>query len=314
VTKRSYTIIGVGAVGGYYGARLAAAGHPVRWVARSDADHLRTHGLGVSSPRGDLHLDDLEVFGPGQTPPPSDVVVLATKTTANASAAAQVVEAARPGSAVLVLQNGLGIEAPLAEVLPGRTVLGGMSFICAGKDAPGHIAHLDYEAVTVGEHRPGGEAAGVTPAVQAVVDDLVGAGVPGEALDDLVAGRWRKLVWNVPFNGLSVVLDAGTDELMAHPAALELVRTLMGEVVVAAAADGHPAPDDVIDVMLDRTAKMTPYAPSMKHDFDDGRPLELPAIYAAPLAAAARVGVAMPATSTLFAELSFLDARNRARS
>lgn len=312
MTKRSYTILGVGAVGGYYGARLAEAGHPVRWLARSDADHLRAHGLTVSSPRGDVALDDLEVFGPGEVPPPSDVVVLATKTTGTAAALERLEAAARPGSIVLVLQNGLDVEGPVADALPGRTVLGGMSFMCAGKDGPGHIAHLDYEAVTVGEHAAGGAAAGVTPAVQGVVDDLLGAGVPGEALDDLIAGRWRKLVWNIPFNGLSVVLDAGTDELMADAAALALVRTLMGEVAASAAADGHPAPADVIDVMLERTAKMTPYAPSMKQDFDARRPLELPAIYAAPLAAAARMGRAMPATAALHAELSFLDARNRA--
>lgn len=312
MAPRSYTIVGVGAVGGYYGARLAAAGHHVRWVARSDADHLRRHGLRVCSPNGDLSLTELDVFGPGQVPPPSDVVVVATKAVDDPAVAAQVVPMVGPDTVVVVLQNGLGVEAPFGAALPGVAVLGAMSFICSARVGPGEVHHLDYEAVTVGRWRPDGGAAGTTPEVEAVVADLVGAGVPARALDDLVAGRWRKLVWNVPFNGLSVVLDARTDELVGDPAARGLVVALMEEVVAAAEADGHPVPLGTVDEMLANTEAMTPYAPSMKLDHDARRPLELDAIYASPLAAAAAVGAAMPTTAALHAQLRFLDARNRA--
>jgi 2-dehydropantoate 2-reductase len=308
---RSYTIIGVGGVGGYYGARLAAAGHPVRWVARSDAGHLRRHGLRVRSPKGDLHLADLDVYGPGEAPPPADVVVVATKALDNASIAPTVAAAVGPATVVVVLQNGLGVEAPLAEALPGTVVLGAMSFICAVKAGPGEVHHLDYEAVTVGRWAPDGRAAGVSDEVVAVVADLAGAGVPAEALEDLEAGRWRKLVWNVPFNGLSVVLDAPTDRLVGDPSARELVVTLMDEVTAAAAACGHPVPEDTAARMLANTEAMTSYAPSMKVDHDARRPLELDAIYAAPLAAAAEAGAAMPVTAALHAQLAFLDHRRR---
>lgn len=309
VSLRSWTIIGVGAIGGYYGARLAAAGHQVRWVARSDAEHLRRHGLHVSSPLGDLHLHDLEVYGPGQAPPPSDVVVLATKANDNAALAATVAAAVGPRSVVLVLQNGLDVERPVAEALPSTTVLGGMSFICSHKAGPGRVEHLDYEAVTVGEYHLDGTPGGPTPAVQAVVEDLLGAGVPTTGLDDVIAGRWRKLVWNVPFNGLSVLLDAGTDELMGDTAAHALVVSLMDEVVAASVAHGHGVPAEAVGEMLERTERMTPYAPSMKLDFDAGRPMELEPIYAAPLRVAASVGCAMPRTEVLHRSLAFLEQR-----
>jgi 2-dehydropantoate 2-reductase len=321
---RRYAVIGVGAVGGYYGARLAAAGHELHVVARSDADHLRRHGLQVESVHGDVHLPagSFAVHDDPAGVPPVDVVLLATKTTVGPERAAALVapfgRAGRaPGSGdagrapvIVAMQNGLGVEAPLAEAAPGCTVLGGMCFVCANKVGPGHVRHLDYGAVTVGEHTADGRPAGVTPAVEAVAADLEGAGIDAERLPDLVAGRWRKLVWNIPYNGLSVVLDAGTDELMANPATRELVRAIMGEVTGAAGACGYPIPEAFADGMLRHTETMVPYRTSMKLDHDAGRPMEIDAIYGAPLATAATAGFAMPRTEALAQQLRFLDGRH----
>lgn len=312
MTARSYTIVGVGAIGGYYGARLASAGHPVRWVARSDVEHLRRHGLSVTSPRGDVSLSGLEVCGPDDpVPGPTDVVVVATKAHDNAALVPEVARHCGPDTVVVVLQNGLDVERPLAEGLPDLRVLGAMSFICSAKVGPGRVEHLDYESVTVGAFSPDGVAVGVTDDVAAVVDDLSGAGVPASGIDDLLVGRWRKLVWNVPFNGLSVVLDAGTDELVGDHDARALVRRLMEEVVVAAAAHGHPLPAHAVDTMIEHTEAMTPYAPSMKLDHLAGRPLELGPIYDVPLATAASVGAPMTRAEALAHQLRFLDRRNR---
>jgi 2-dehydropantoate 2-reductase len=182
-----------------------------------------------------------------------------------------------------------------------------MCFVCVHKVGPGHVRHLDFGEVSLGEHTADGSPAGVTPAVAGVADDLAAAGVPVRRLDDLATGRWRKLVWNIPFNGLSVVLDAGTDDLMADPATRALARSLMAEVIGAAGACGHPVPERFADDMLRATDAMTPYAPSMKLDHDAGRPLEIGAIYGAPLAAAGAAGFAMPRTAMLAAQLRFLE-------
>jgi 2-dehydropantoate 2-reductase len=313
--RRRYAVVGVGAIGGYYGARLAAAGHELHVVARSDAAHLRAHGLRVESVDGDLHLapGSFTVHEDPATVPPVDVVVLAVKTTVGPGAAAALVRpVARPGTIVVAMQNGLGVEAPLAAAAPGCAVLGGMCFVCSNKVGPGLVRHLDFGAVTLGEHTADGSPAGVTPAVEAVAADLEGAGVPAHRLADLADGRWRKLVWNIPYNGLSVVLDAGTDALMADDGTRALVRDVMGEVLAAAGACGHPIPERFADDMLTATAAMKPYETSMKLDADAGRPLELDAIYGAPLAAAAAAGVAMPRTEALARQLRFLDRRAHA--
>lgn len=301
---RRWAVVGVGGVGGLYAARLHAAGCEVHLVARSDADALRADGLRLTSPLGDVHAH-LPVHTDPATVPPVDVVALATKTTATGATEVAAAIARRHDAAVLVLQNGLGVEAAVAA----DTVLGGMAFVCSERVAPGRIEHLDFGAVSVGEHRADSAAAGVTATVADVVADLDAAGVGGVALPDLVLGRWRKLVWNIPFNGLAVVLRARTDEILGDPAATALVRTLMDEVRAGAAVQGRDVPASFVDEMVETTRGMTPYAPSMRLDFDAGRPLEVDAIYGAPLAAARAGGVDLPVTAALAAQLRFLSTR-----
>ena len=303
---RSFTVIGTGAIGGYYGARLHQAGFPVRFLARSDADHVRRHGLRVDSPEGDAVLE-VEVYDDPSTLPASDVVIVATKTTDNATVAAALPEVVTDGAAILVMQNGLGVEAGFHRAVPRATVLGAMCFMCCNKVGPGHIRHLDYGAVTLGEYREDGRPAGVTDAAQAVVGDLQTAGVSASPVADLETGRWQKLVWNIPFNGLSVVLDATTTELMADESSRRLAELIMLEVVNSARACGHGFDEAFVDKMLADTAQMAPYRPSMKLDHDAGRPLELDAIYAAPVAAAKAAGAPMPRTEVLLAELRRID-------
>jgi len=319
VARRSYCIVGVGGVGGFYGSRLALAGHDVHWVARSDVDHLRAHGLRVTSPRGDTHLTDLSVSGPDDPLPATDVVVVSTKTTANDDLANWLGrQLAGRSATVLVMQNGLDVERPFATALaasaPDAVVLGAMSFICAARLGPGDIEHVDYDRVTVGVFTPDGQPVGPgdhrLAAQDAVVDDLIGAGVPCEGLDDLVAGRWRKLMWNVPFNGLSVVLDATTADMVADPDCRVMVQDLMTEVLSASVGTGHMVDPGAIDALFDSTERMVPYAPSMKLDYEAGRPMELDAIYRVPLEVASAAGVRMPRMAQLWRQLVFLDRRN----
>lgn len=311
MTTQRFAVIGTGAIGGLYGARLAAAGRPVTFVGRSDVATLRSEGLVVTSPEGDLVLDAVTATDDPATVGPVDVVLVTIKTTGQAALAELLPPLMGPDTIVVLMQNGFGLEADVADLVPGATVLGGMCFVCATRTAPGHIAHLDYGAVTLGEHTGDGAPAGVTAAVTTVADALVGAGIEVSRQPDLLAARWRKLVWNMPFNGLSVVLDTSTDALVGTPRLRALVRAMMDEVVAASAAHGHPAGEDFAERMIANTEAMRPYAPSMKLDHDARRPMELAAIFHTPLQVAAGLGVAMPRLSMLADQLHFLDARNR---
>jgi 2-dehydropantoate 2-reductase len=130
-------------------------------------------------------------------------------------------------------------------------------------------------------------------------------------MDDLLMARWHKLVWNIPYNGLSVVLDAQTDELMGDPSTRQLVEQLMRETVAGAAGCDRAIPDSTIQKMLDRTDKMKPYLTSMKLDYNAKRPLELEAIFGNPVRMANAAGVSLPRVEMLYRQLQFLDRKNR---
>lgn len=301
---RRYVVVGCGAVGGLYGARLAAAGHPLGFLARSDVDVLRRDGLRLDSVDGDLHLPP-GAFAVATDPTDlgvADVVVVALKTTANGSLAALLPPLVGPGTTVVVLQNGLGVEAAADAAAPAAAaVVGGMCFVCSAKVGPGHVAHQDYGAVTLGVRR------GPVEAAEPVAADLRAAGVEAVVAPDLVTARWTKLLWNIPFNGLTALHGVGTDVLLRERR--DEVEALMAEVVAGgracgAAIDGATAADMVV-----RTEAMVPYRTSMALDLAAGRPLEHDAIHGAALEAAAGAGVAMPLVDALWRALDALDRR-----
>jgi len=117
------------------------------------------------------------------------------------------------------------------------------------------------------------------------------------------------LMWNVPFNGLSVVLDASTKALIEDPSATALARTLMEEVAAASAAWGRPQPEDAIEKTLEHTKQMVPYDSSMRLDYLAGRPLEIEAILGNPLRAGEQAGVPVPSLRMLYRQLHFLQSQ-----
>lgn len=191
--------------------------------------------------------------------------------------------------------------------IPGVAgVFSGLAFVCASKAGPGHIRHHDYGALRLAEYAPGGVAAGLTPALRALEALFTRADVEASLEADWLGARWHKLVWNIPYNGLSVVLRADTGRLTASAPSRALIGALMGEVCAASAAEGHAVPDAVAAEMLTMTAAMKPYLPSMRLDFDAGRELELESMYAVPTRRARAAGAAMPRVEALLAELEYL--------
>lgn len=305
---QSFAVIGTGAVGGLYGAILQRAGFDVHFLIRSGLDEVRRNGLRIESIWGDFSLPSVQAYGAAMDMPRCDAALVATKTTANEALPQLLPHVLKPGAPVVLLQNGLNTEQRLAEHLPDHPLLGGLCFLCSHKLGPGHIRHLDYGGIRLGEYRADGTPAGVTPAVNAVIEAFRHARIEITPVDDLVLARWLKLVWNVPYNGLSVLLDADTDQLMRSPHALALVRTLMAEVQAAARSQQRNIPDAFIAQMLDDTLNMKPYHPSMKLDYDQGRPLEFEAIYGEPLRTAEACGITTPCMRTLYHALAHLDA------
>lgn len=318
MTHLKYAVIGTGAIGGYYGARLQQAGCEVHFLLRSDYEQVQENGLNIDSISGDFALPEVNAYSDPAQMPPVDVVIVALKTTHN-DQLLNLLPTLNPNGAILSLQNGLDVEAVIAQQFEEEatpTILGCLCFICANKIGPGHIRHLDYGRLLLGAYEKSNRLCPTTPLMKAIAADFERARVPIETTEDLPMARWRKLVWNVPYNGLSVVLDATTEEMMGDSGVRSLITTLMNEVVAVANTWGQQnamqgkreLPADLIPQMLTHTEEMAAYRTSMKIDYDEGRPLEIEAILGNPIRTAQALEVSVPTMVMLYQQLSFLNA------
>ncbi len=298
-TFQSVAVVGSGAVGLYFGGRLAAVGEDVRFLMRSDFDAISRDGLKVASVHGDFELPRVNAYRTAAEIGPVDLVIVAWKATANDQLAAVLPPLLHPQTQVLTLQNGLGNCERLAEIVGPERVLGGLCFVCINRISSGRISHTAGGRMTVGEWRRdgSGRAAELERRFKA-------AGILAVAVDDLEKSQWEKLVWNIPFNGLSVA-EGGvtTDVLLASRETESELRTLMAEVIAAARALGHDLSDDLINFNIDRTRPMGPYRTSSMIDFVEGREVEVAPIWEEPLRRATEAGVAMPHTTRLLARI-----------
>lgn len=300
----SFAILGTGALGGYYGARLHHAGFETHFLLHSDFDTVSQHGLRVESIYGDFSIPQPNAWKNLDAMPACDVVCVSMKSTANAILRDKIASKVRPGGCIVVLQNGIGLEEEISQWAPGIPVLGGLCFLCSNKVGPGHIKHLDYGAIRLGMlSQFANSHSHWLGILQQCIEK---SGVECTIAQSLEAARWQKLVWNIPFNGLCVVLQCTTKELMDSEAGIRLVTLLMEEVASAAEACGTPVPANFVQKMLDDTRRMTPYLPSMRLDYDRRSPMEIDAIYSRAIARADHYGFLMKHAQTLREQLIFL--------
>jgi 2-dehydropantoate 2-reductase len=287
---------------------LARAGHDVHFLLRSDFEHVRRNGLRVDSILGNFHLPHVQAHLSVESMPACETTIVALKTTQNHLLPSLLPPLTREGGDVLVLQNGLAPEVASAAIVGQSRVFGGVCFLCSNKVGPGHIRHLDFGRIVMGHHRPAADPpAGITPELQRLVDSFRSAGIDAIATEDQWLARWKKLMWNIPFNGLSVVLNASSDRLINNPASAALAESLMREVHQSAAACGRAVPESTIEEMMNQTRRMVPYDSSMRLDYLGGRPLEVEAIFGDPVRAAIAAGYQPTRVETLYRQLQFLD-------
>ncbi|WP_026292752.1 2-dehydropantoate 2-reductase [Rubritalea marina] len=283
-------IVGSGAVGSYYGARLAQSGYDVTFLLRSDYEVVNQRGLQVKSVHGDFHLPRVQCVQNSEDIGEVDLVIVAWKATANGAAESVIRPLLGQETAILTLQNGLGNAEYLGQLFGAKRVMAGLCFVCINRLKAGVIAHSASGLIRIGE-LVGGKSARLVQIAEA----FEGSGFPCQAVDSLEKAQWMKLVWNFPFNGLAIA-EGGvdTEELLQQRCLEPKVRKIMAEVVAVAAALGHDIPESFIELQIEITLPMGPYRPSSMIDFVDGREVEFDAIWGQPLAVAKRLGVPVP--------------------
>jgi 2-dehydropantoate 2-reductase len=313
-------VVGCGALGSFYGARLCRAGHEVHFLLRSDFAAVRQHGLWIESAEERFHVQPHCARAPLDIGP-ADLALIGLKTTANHALPHLLPPLIGPHTAILTLQNGLGNEAAVAAIAGADKTMGGVCFVCLNRSAPGRIKHIAHGAVVLGEY-------GRPPQARThhISQAIAGAGVACKVAENLEQARWDKLVWNIPFNGLGVAGAAGldavlqgrippgakrqgcltTDLLLSHPAWERLVRELMMETIAAARAQSLDVPEAAADRQIERTRQMGAYKASTLIDFECGRELELEALFLEPLRRARQAGVPCPRLAALCGVLAQL--------
>ena len=201
---------------------------------------------------------------------------------------------------MLIRQRGKGWETAFAIQVPDL-FRSGLAFICSAKTEPGRVNHQCYGSINIGNYSCSDKTR-----FDALINDFVEADIKVAEIEYHEA-RWKKAVWNMPFNGMTVVMNAQTNQLLANPATMKLIRRQMLEVIGAAQALGVKNIDESFaDKMIQNTLEMTPYSPSMKLDYDFHRPMEVEYLYTRAIAEAHKVGYSMPCLEMLEAQLKFL--------
>ena len=294
--KPRIAIIGSGALGCYYGARLAKAGCDVHFLVRGGRAAIVARGIRIKTPTERIHVRKVHAYATTTEIGPVDLVIVALKATANDMLAKLLPPLMGEKTLVLTLQNGLGVEEPVAEVVGAERVLGAICFVGCTRTGPGVVDCSFPGLIMLGEF--GRPAQTRTREVARLFEK---AGVKCAAQDNLEELRWKKLVWNVPFNGLAIAGGGiTTDILLADEGLRALARRVMEEVVEAAAKFGHVIPRAFMDQQFERTAKLGKYSPSSLIDFREGRSIELEEIWGEPVRRAKSVGVPVPRLEMLY--------------
>lgn len=296
-------IVGSGAIGLYYGGKLAHAGGDVHFLMRGDLTEIRRKGLSIRGEAENFRVAKVTCYNSTKEIGPSDLVLIAVKATSNNEIVDLVPPLLHERTMLMTLQNGLGNEEFLAEHFGAERVLGGLCFICLNRISRMQVERFDYGHIVIGEY---GRAP--QPRTYDVAAEFQAAGIKCSLAEDLALERWRKLVWNIPFNGLSI-LGGGIDTaaILADQDLRRTTLALMDEVIDAANKCGHALPAAAAADQMKRTEAMNPYKPSTLLDFEAGKPLEIEAIWGEPLVRAAAAGAKTPRLEVLYTLLKSID-------
>ena len=294
-------VMGAGGVGGYFGAKLAQAGHDVAFVARGrHLAAMRERGLAVRSALGDVHLPKPAVTDNPATLPPAEIVLFAVKLWDTEIAA----EAIRPlvahGGVVVPFQNGVGSVERISAIVGAERVMGGVAQIAAMIAEPGVISHTG----TMARLRFGVVLPAQQPAAEALLAACTGAGIDAELVADIRRALWEKFIFLAAFSALTSAARQPIGVLRADPDLRAALEAAMREACAVGRAQGIALADDFIAQLMKFTDGLpAEMKSSMLNDLVAGNRLEAPWLCGAVAHMATAAGITAPVNATLYAAL-----------
>ena len=310
---KTFAIIGTGAVGGYCAIKLIQAGFDVHCLLNSDYEHVKKNGLVLIDPDGNVAVP-VKAYNHANQMPCCDVIIVSIKTTANPILKDILPPLMHDSSVVVILQNGIGIEDEIASFIDSNKIIGASSLIKVTKISPGTIQYFGFGIMEFAQYYKDEKRSATTKNVEQLAVIFNKIGYQSTAMPHLNTIRWKKLAANIPVSGLSVVLNANTQQIVQDEASYNLLIAMTKEVIESARTCGADIPSDFLSVrikIIEQLKSMEPSNFSMKDDFDQKKPLELHAIYENAIQIAKKHQVQMPLTEMLYYQLVYLDGKNR---
>ena len=296
-------LVGVGAVGGFYGLMLHQAWEDIHFHLRSNFEKVKVDGFSLVHHLPEWkeeEVENVQIYKDTSSIGICDWIIIASKATAND----QIMDLIRPmvdeKTSFLTLQNGMGNVENIVEAYGGeRVILGGLCFTCINRTEPNRIESLLPGYVQFGQH--GGL---LSEKGSRLVDAFEKSGVKVRRAESLDEALWRKLCWNVPFNGLSIVGGSITTDLILSNVGLrKRAHQLMIEIQTGALAHGILIEDCFLEKQFQLTEAMGAYKPSSLIDYIARKPVEVESIFGVALHRGRFKGVEMKELSKLYNEL-----------
>jgi 2-dehydropantoate 2-reductase len=290
-----------GAVGGYFGGRLAAAGHDVSFIARgAQLEAIRKNGLKIESPLGNLHLEKARATSDPKEIGPVDVVLFAVKLWDTETAAELAKPMVGPQTRVITFQNGVDSVERLAPILGADKVVGGSAYIASVIGAPGVISHTSQFAKMVCGRIDGKPDAQLAAFVTAAKE----AGIDIAQTENINRERWEKFIFLVGLSGATGSTRMPLGAILADPDTRAFFQSLMAEVIALAEAKGVALRPDFLESRM-KFADTAP--PGMKasllHDLERGNRIELDWLAGKVVSLGRELCVPTPANAAVYAVL-----------
>lgn len=312
LSKKTYCVLGTGAIGGYCAAKLAQAGFEVHCLLRSDFQVVKESGLSILTGKEKITVK-VNAYQHAHDLPKCDVILVSFKSTENSLLKIMLPKIMHKNSVIVLLQNGIGAEQELAKCIEASKIIGAICLLKVSKIAPGIIKHYSQNTIELAQYYEDPQKEGLTKVTEELATHFRKSGIESLALPNLASMRWTKLCGNLAMSGLSTVLNASIQEVVNNPASFSLLCEIIKEAISVAESTGAKFPENFyqkrIDIFKSFVDTQSSYS-SMKEDFDAKRPLELHGIYENALEIAKKHNIAMPLTKMLYQQLMFLNERN----
>jgi 2-dehydropantoate 2-reductase len=300
-------IMGTGAVGAYFGAKLAVGANEVAFIARgAHLEAMNKRGLTIKSYQGDLQVRDaLFTADLGQIGT-VDLVLFCVKSYDTDSVAPALAPLIGTETVILSMQNGIDNTEKIARNWGAARCLPGVVYVGAALAGPGVIKHSTGGKIVFGS-RNGAPGSAISLVEQA----LASAQIPFEISADIRQVQWHKLLWNAAFCAISCLTQATTQEIVESDSLRKLAIDCMTEVRAAATTAGVTLKAEAIEETLNFSATLGHFKPSMRQDLEAGKPLEYQAFNGIVIKQLASTGQPAPTNSVFYSALEFLDQRIR---